>query len=504
MTVKRNIVANFAGQVVNSGLTLALVPVYIHYLSIEAYAIIGLYTAVQVWLTLLDFGMTPTLGRQMARYSAGVVSAKSIRELLRSLEIVVFGIATVVAVTLTAMSSFLANNWLRVETISVHTVAAGLSMIGVVVGLRFCEGIYRSAIVGLEQQVWLNGAGIALGLLRGLGAVAVLRVTPTLQAFFLWQAFVSITTLLVFGAKLYFALPKLDGPARFSILALKEIRTFAGGMFGVTFLAVLLTQTDKLLLSRLLPLDQLGYYLLASSMATGMYLAIGPVTQAIYPVLVRLVAETAVDRLSGAYHNASQVVSVLLAPIMLLFVMFPHGILYAWSGNTLLADRTAPILTVLAFGTFLNALLQVPYQLQLADGWTSLGLKLNTVAVLVLVPALIITVPIYGPLAAATVWVVLNIGYLLIEIPLVHRRLLPGEMRRWVMDDVIVPVGAAALIVFGAAQMAPASNDSRFVWLVFLCAAGLVSMVGAVVGAPIIRRRALNAFKVAFERKRSV
>jgi len=502
MTVKRNIAANFVGQAVTSGLTLALIPVYIHYLSIEAYALIGLYGAVQVWLTLLDFGITPTLSREMARFSAGVVSARSIRDLLRSLEVVVFAIAIVIAVTLTAASGFLASHWLRVETLSVDTVAAGLSMIGIVVGLRFCEGIYRSAIVGLEQQVWLNGALITLGLTRGLGAVAVLAAVPTVQAFFVWQALVSSVTLAAFGAKLYLALPRIDGPARFSIPALREIRTFAAGMFGVTFLAVLLTQTDKLLLSRLLPLDQLGYYLLASSVSTGMYLAIGPVTQAIYPALVRLVTEKQGDRLARAYHSSSQAISVLLAPIVAILAVFPQGVLYAWSGDPVLAGHTAPILSMLAIGTFLNALMQVPCQLQLADGWTSLGLKLNTVAVLILIPALIITVPIYGPVAAATVWVVLNVGYLLFEIPLMHRRLLRGEMYRWVVEDVIAPVGGAAAGVFAAAQISPAPHDSRLVWLAFLATAGLISAAGAVGCAPIIRTRALDAFRVALNRSR--
>jgi O-antigen/teichoic acid export membrane protein len=502
MTVKRNIAANFVGQTIASGLNLALVPVYIHYLSIEAYALIGLYSAVQVWLTLLDFGMTPTVSREMARFSAGAVTARSIRELLRSLEVIVFGVAITIAVTLTAASGFLASHWLRVGTLSVGAVGGGLSMIGVVVGLRFCESIYRSAIVGLEQQVWLSGAGIALGLMRGLGAVAVLTVIPTVQAFFVWQAFVSIVTLVAFAAKLYLALPKVEGPVRFSLFALREVRTFAGGMFGVTFLAVLLTQTDKLLLSRMLPLDQLGYYLLASSVATVMYMVIGPVTQAIYPALVRLVAETAVDRLSRAYHSAAQVISVLLAPFVSLLAVFPRGILYTWSGNSMLADRTAPILAILAIGTFLNALMQVPYQLQLADGWTSLGLKINSVAVLILVPALIVAVPIYGPLAAATIWIILNSGYLLVGIPILHRRLLRGEMRKWVVEDVVLPVVGAATVVLVAAQMAPAQNDSRLIWLAFLGLVGSISAVCAVACAPIIRERAVDAFRVALTSNR--
>lgn len=504
VTVKRNIVANFIGSGIASGLSLALVPVYIHYLTIEAYALVGLFGVIQVWLTLLDLGMTPTLNREMARFTAGAIPATAIKDLLRTLEIVVFGLALAIAIVLTTASGFLANHWLRVEHLPVTAVARGLSLIGVVVGLRFCEGIYRSAIIGLQQQVWLNGAGVALAVLRGLGAVAVLTVTPTIEAFFVWQAFVSVVTLAVLGSKLHFALPKTAAQSRFSVSALRDIRGFAGGMMGMTLLAVLLTQVDKLLLSRLLPLAQFGYYMLGSAVSAAVYLAIGPVTQAIYPNFVRLYVAEDWPRLATAYHQASQIVTVLLAPTTLMLVVFPRAILFAWSGDAVLADHSAPILAMLATGTFLNALMQVPHQLQLASGWTSLAVKMNVVAVIVLVPALLFAVPLYGAVAAAGIWALLNTGYIVVGIPLLHRRLLPGEMRGWVVADVLLPALGASAVIAAAAIVAPGQTASRLVLLVFLVAAGAASTIGAAVLSNIIRRRTVLALEVMVVRRRTV
>ena len=64
MIVKRKMAAIFAGQAFTSLLALALVPTYIHYLTIEAYGLAGLFAVIQVWLSLLDLGMTPTLTRE--------------------------------------------------------------------------------------------------------------------------------------------------------------------------------------------------------------------------------------------------------------------------------------------------------------------------------------------------------------------------------------------------------------------------------------------------------
>ena len=67
--LKRNLIANYLGQGWAALMGLAFIPLYIKYLGIEAYGLIGLFALLQAWLSLLDMGMTPTLGREMARFT---------------------------------------------------------------------------------------------------------------------------------------------------------------------------------------------------------------------------------------------------------------------------------------------------------------------------------------------------------------------------------------------------------------------------------------------------
>ena len=47
--------------------------------------------------------------------------------------------------------------------------------------------------MGLQRQVLLNAISIATNTLRGIGAVLILwLVSPTIQAYFLWQIIVNI------------------------------------------------------------------------------------------------------------------------------------------------------------------------------------------------------------------------------------------------------------------------------------------------------------------------
>jgi O-antigen/teichoic acid export membrane protein len=71
MTLRRNVAANYLGQGWTALMGLAFIPVYIRYLGIEAWGLVGFMAIMQAWLALLDMGLAPTLGREMARFYAG-------------------------------------------------------------------------------------------------------------------------------------------------------------------------------------------------------------------------------------------------------------------------------------------------------------------------------------------------------------------------------------------------------------------------------------------------
>ena len=453
MSVKRNIIANYAGSAVTTLLSVALVPVYIRYLGIEAYALVGLFTVIQIWLALLDFGMTPTLSREMARFTAGAVPVQSIRDLLRTLEILAAGVALVIVAALWLGSDYLAHHWLDAKTLPPAAIAQAIIIMSLVVATRFCEALWRSALVGLQQQAWWNGANALLTTFRyGGAALLVAFVAPTTTAFFLWQLLASLLTLIAFGWKLYRCLPPGTRPARFSVVALVDIRRFAAGMIGINLLAVLLTQLDKVMLSRLIPLAEFGHYMLATSLAGLLYALAAPVTQALSPPLVEAATKGDTASVARLYHGGAQLIAVVVAPIALLLIGFGDDVMLLWTGDAALSAKVAPLLALVAAGTLLNTLMQMAYYTMVAHGWTRLSLVSNIIAAAILLPALALIVPRYGGAGAALVWITLNLGYILFQIPLVHRRILKGEMARWYLADLALPLlcggaGLAAMLL---------------------------------------------------------
>jgi O-antigen/teichoic acid export membrane protein len=486
--LKRNIVANYLGQGWSGLIGIAFVPLYIRYLGIEAYGLIGIFALLQAWLTLLDMGMTPTLNREMARFTAGKHTPQSIRDLLRSLEIICFGIAVLIGILIWAASGWLASDWLRTVKLSVEETAQAINIIGIVVALRFLEGIYRGAILGLQKQVFFNVVNSFFATLRAIGAVAVLVwISPTIKAYFLWQGVVSLISVGVFAAVAHKYLPITIEPSKFSRQALIGIRRFAGGMMATTFLALLLTQIDKVLLSRILSLEAFGYYTLAATVAAAIMLLVSPIAQAFYPRFTELVAREDSTGLAHNYHFSAQLVTVLAAPGALMLAVFGRDLVELWTNDAKLAEQVAPLLALLAIGTLLNGIMQIPYMLQLAHGWSSLTLKLSLVAVTILVPAILWATPRYGAIGAAWAWVVLNAGHILIGVHFMYRRLLPTEKWRWYWGDVVLPLAAATLTA-GFFHVVVLYLFKMPAELEFFVIAGL-SMVGcSILAAPELRQ----------------
>ena len=117
-----------------------------------------------------------------------------------------------------------------------------------------------------------------------------------------------------------------------------------------------------------------------------------------------------------------------------------------WTQSPVIAEHTHVLVSILVIGTAINGILNISYALQLASGWTRLAVLANVVSVLFLVPILIVFIKWYGVVGAASVWVILNVGYMFISIPIMHRRLLPTEKWRWYFEDVGRPLFAAVVV----------------------------------------------------------
>jgi O-antigen/teichoic acid export membrane protein len=87
-SVKKNIVANFAGKAWASIMSLVFIPLYIKFMGIEAYGLIGIFVSLIAILAILDMGLSSTLSRELARLSTSEDTAQESKDLVRTMEFV--------------------------------------------------------------------------------------------------------------------------------------------------------------------------------------------------------------------------------------------------------------------------------------------------------------------------------------------------------------------------------------------------------------------------------
>jgi O-antigen/teichoic acid export membrane protein len=488
MTLRRNAVANYVGQGWTTAMGLVFIPVYIRYVGLEAFGLVGVFAVLQAWLSVLDLGLAPTLNREMARYSNAPGDVMEIRDLLRSIEIATFGIAAVTSGAVWGLSGWLARDWLRAERLPPEVVAPSIALIGVVVALRLVENIYRSSMIGLQRQVVLNVVSSVMATLRGAGAVAVLAfVSPTIITYFVWQVVISAATTGALAIVVHRALPGAHRRARFNVDRLRGIWRFAAGAVLVTLLGFALSQSDKVMLSRLLSLSQFAVYSLAYTVASSVRLLVQPLDQAVFPRLTQLFYQEDEAGLARLYHKSAQYNAVLMGGVGVFLTAFGEPILRVWTQNAALAHDIFQVLWILVPGMVLNGIMNGPYNLQMAAGWTGLLVRVNAALVVVFIPTTYLLTRQFGMRGAATSWVLLNALYVAIVARLMHQRLLKDEMRAWYTHDLLMPLGASAAAALALRPFAP-MQAGTIATIAFLAVAMVIILAVGSLSASVVRR----------------
>lgn len=443
-----NLAAGFANSFWTAVVGLAAVPFYLRYLGIEAYGLIGFFTAMQALFALLEMGMSQTINREVAR-SVSVEERLQARDLMHTLALAYWGVAALIALVTLAGAPLIGRYWLNSTAIPPASVTRAVMLMGLIVACRFPLGLYLGALMGAQRMVVASGIEMAMVTFGSGGAIAILAfVSPTIQAFFVWQALIGLLNVAVVRAAAWRAV-RIDGgerPPRFDAAGLLRIWRFSAGMGVTAVLGTIFLQSDKILLSKIVSLEDLGRYTLAGFAARSLYLFLTPVFGAVYPRLAALHAANDTAQIEALYKSGTRLLMAVIFPLAFFVAVFAKEIFTLWTGNAELAHSVAPVVGLLLLGTALNGAMHFPYALQLAYGQSQLPVVINLILLLVF-PAFLIPLSYrYGIVGAAGAWAILNGLYLLLGTWLTHRRLLPGVGLGWLIGDVGLPLSVAATV----------------------------------------------------------
>lgn len=490
MSLKASIAANYASQLYATLIGILIVPLYVRYMGTEAYGLVGFFGMLQAWFNLLDLGLTPTISRESARFRGGAISALDYRRVYRLLSVVFFAIAVCGGIALLLMAGTIADRWLKPESLATADVVEAMRIMAVCVALRWMSGLYRGVVTGAERLVWLGGFNAFIATLRFAAVLLSMWLwgfTPTV--FFWHQMAVAALEVLMLRQMCRSLLPVVDGFAGQIGWSFEPVRPLVRFSLTIAFTSsvwVLVTQTDKLILSGILPLAEYGYFTLAVLMAGGITILTSPVSIVVLPRIARLHALGDRSGVRRLYGEMSQVVSITAGAAAVTLVFAAEPVLFAWTGSRQIAEACAPVLRLYAIGNGLLALGAFPYYLQYAMGDLRYHLIGNVALVVLLVPALIFAATRAGSIGAGWAWVAVNALYLFGWVAFVHSRLEPGLHLRWLFTNLFATV-LPATVVGWLIAFAPFDEQSRWSATGHVLLAGICALLAAALCSPVGR-----------------
>lgn len=499
MGLKRNILANTTSQLYVTLIGIVVVPLYIKYMGAEAYGLVGFFTMMQAWFNLMDMGLTPTMARETARFRGGIADALGYRRLVRSLEGVFLLVALAGGSSMFAASGYLASDWLQASQLPKAEIHAALQLMSMSVALRWMSGLYRATITGSEQLVWLGVYNSGIATLRFVGVLpALIFIGATPVVFFSYQFGLAIMELLGLLFKAYRLLPKIPAGQRlaWAWAPLRKVLKFSATIGTISVVWIFVTQTDKLILSKILPLAEYGYFTLAVLVASGVTVISGPISGAIMPRLARLEAQGDHDGLLSVYRQATQLVAVLSGAAAITVAFCAEPLLWAWTGNATLARQAAPVLVLYAMGNGILAISAFPYYLQFAKGNLRLHLIGHVGFVMLLIPALIWAAGRYGGIGAGYVWLLVNLIYFVAWVPLVHRKFASGLNPVWFGRDSLLIIMVTALVGYGLSAILPQSGQ-RLWQMVQVAGFGLALLLAGAAASSVAWAKARGVLRTS-------
>lgn len=493
--LRRNALSNFAGLLILSLLPLLASILYVPLLGGAQF---GLVSAASFLLTLgssLDLGLSRATTQRFAQAAATRATGREPRDFLATAHLLYLGVLLPFCLAVTLGAGFLTRHWLIVPDALQADAEQALWLLGPVIFIHCLRVMDLAALNGVERQGLSNLLQTGALVVRLLVSLLVLRlIDQSIVTLLLAWLLVALVEMLVIGLVVRSSLIRLGftqgGVPRRALVSSLLTGARSDGVFSL--MTLLTGFADKLVLSRLLPIDLFGLYHLISLLAAALNRLIAPIAFAVFPRWVAQQAAGDRDGFSSSYHAAAQIAGALILPTMLAGLLFAPRVLAALFPSAPMPDDLVLAFQLLTVAGAAAALNYLPYSAQLAVGATQIVLRQALISGAIYLPLVLLATPHLGLFLPVGARLALEGASYLVFAWVMNRRVLPGEGGRLLRQAVFAPlVGAALPFLLGGLALAgtPLSLGNFGVAVL----TGFGGIVGALLATPAGRRAILRS-----------
>lgn len=407
MSIRKNIAANYLGAAVSAIAPILALPWYISILGAKYWGLVSFVVVLQGLLGLVNAGLSQALIREISSLILDKeIGQHKIAAILYGFERIYWGFSFCTGILVALFSSSIVTHWLKLGDIPIETGQLVIYAAAVIFAVQFPVSIYRSVLFGGGHQVKQNIVISMATLLRHVGCVIALSVHGSIVTYLAWSIFASLLETLVTAKLSWGSLKVKRADLKWDALEMRKVFLLTIGLSLSVMLAVLTLQIDKIVLSWSLPVEQLGYYAIASTVSIGLLQTFVPIFNAVLPKVVQMQGQE--RELKSLNLKLLGIMVVIVSTGGLCFAFAGEALLILWLKDARVVDIVFPLLALLLVGTGLNAIYDVGYINWIAAGKTRKVLTVNAVSLILSILFLPTLVAKYGLFGAAFGWLIIN------------------------------------------------------------------------------------------------
>ena len=474
-----NTVANLASRAWTMVANYLFVPIYISILGEEAYGLITFFATLQTALNLLGLGLSKTLRREFAADESSGKDTLYKYRIMRSVELIYFGIAILICGICFFGAGFIAEKYLVVDQIPLSTVVNTVRLMGVSIAAQLLANLYLGCLFGQERQVLADTIQIIWSVLKNVGVVlVVLNISSEISSFYLWHVLVDIAYLVVLREIVVFSLKK-KAKLSWSIddfSNIKGVLRFAVGVMIISIGYTVNTQADKMIISGNFPLTIVGAYNSSYNLGFAASIFVAAMGIAVFPRFTNYFTAGRIEDQKKEFIRSNRIANIVTVSIGTFVAVFSYELLLLWTRSETIADTMRIAALPLIIGTTFNALQEIPYNYFLASGVTIVN-NIQTVCsigyVLVITPLMIKN---YGILGASLAWFIQMTLFTMVYLFIFYFKFFKGEVLKRIAIDTLLPMAISFGIAMGLHSLLRMFELSNLITVLIAITVGFLTM----------------------------
>ncbi len=475
----KNIIANFLGKFWSVFSGFILVPLYIKILGFQNYAFISFTLILASFMAVFDAGLTTTLTREFSRSDKSLIDKKRVFHTLETIYIVIISFSVVL---IFFSSNFIFYNWLGSKSLNSADTIFLIKIVTCEFGLQMLFRFYLGGILGFNKQVIANVILILWGIFRNGIVVFVVYFFSNLETYFIWQL---VITLLFFIIIRLTILKILNNNYKFILKLIIEkdilinIWRFTAGILFISLIAAINTQMDKLAVSKLLGIQDLGFYNIAVTVSMSILIVVSPISVSVLPRLTSLYSASKNHEAKELFKKYYAYVIIVVFCLMANLMIYNTEIVWIWTANMNLANNASKLIVPLSFAYAMLAIATMPFDIAISNGYTKLNNILGLISLFITIPGYWIGIKSFGTLGAAYIFAFLQTIITLVYMYFINKKFLEFSFFKLVFIELLLPLILSIFIVYILHLLPDFFPYNRFlksIWIIFSCCLTAIMM----------------------------